>query len=43
MPHGRPQFVYVMKALAKTYPGGKQILKHIWLSFYPGATGVDAS
>src|ERR1700710_624410 len=31
------QFVYVMKGLSKTYPGGKQILKDIWLSFYPGA------
>jgi ATPase subunit of ABC transporter with duplicated ATPase domains len=32
-----PQFVYVMKGLSKTYPGGKQVLKDIWLSFYPGA------
>ena len=32
-----PQFVYVMKVLSKTYPGGRQILKDIWLSFYPGA------
>ena len=32
-----PQFVYVMKGLSKTYPGGKQVLKGIWLSFYPGA------
>lgn len=32
-----PQYVYVMKGLSKTYPGGKQILKDIWLSFYPGA------
>ena len=32
-----PQFVYVMKDLSKTYPGGKQVLKGIWLSFYPGA------
>src|SRR5271169_5910332 len=32
-----PQFVYVMKGLSKTYPGGKQMLKDIWLSFYPGA------
>ena len=30
-----PQFVYVMKRLSKTYPGGKQVLKDIWLSFYP--------
>ncbi len=32
-----PQFVYFMKDLSKTYPGGKQVLKDIWLSFYPGA------
>ncbi len=32
-----PQYVYVMKGLSKTYPGGRQILKDIWLSFYPGA------
>jgi ATP-binding cassette ChvD family protein len=31
------QYVYVMKGLSKTYPGGKQVLKDIWLSFYPGA------
>jgi ATP-binding cassette ChvD family protein len=31
------EFVYVMKGLSKTYPGGKQVLKDIWLSFYPGA------
>jgi len=31
------QYVYVMKNLAKTYPGGKQVLKDIYLSFYPGA------
>ena len=31
------QFVYVMKGLQKTYPGGKQVLKDIWLSFLPGA------
>src|SRR5882762_2950179 len=32
-----PQLVYVMKGLSKTYHGGKQVLKDIWLSFYPGA------
>jgi ATP-binding cassette protein, ChvD family len=32
-----PQFVYYMKGMSKTYPGGKQVLKDIWLSFYPGA------
>jgi energy-dependent translational throttle protein EttA len=26
----------VMKGLSKTYPGGRQVLKDIWLSFYPG-------
>lgn len=31
------QYIYVMKDLAKSYPGGKQILKGMWLSFYPGA------
>ena len=31
------QYVYVMKDLTKTYPGGKTVLKNIWLSFYPGA------
>ena len=31
------QYVYVMKKLGKTYPGGKQVLKDIWLSFYTGA------
>jgi len=42
-----PQFVYVMKGLSKTYPGGRQVLKDIWLSFYPGAkigiVGVNGS
>ena len=32
-----PQFVYHMSKLSKTYPGGKQVLKDISLSFYPGA------
>ena len=32
-----PQFVYHMSNLSKTYPGGKQVLKNINLSFYPGA------
>lgn len=31
------QYIYVMKDLSKTFPGGKQVLKNIWLSFYPGA------
>ncbi|MCL4768220.1 MAG: energy-dependent translational throttle protein EttA [Hyphomicrobiaceae bacterium] len=32
-----PQFVYHMHRLSKTYPGGKQVLKDISLSFLPGA------
>ena len=31
------QYIYVMKDLCKTYPGGKEVLKNIWLSFLPGA------
>ncbi len=31
------QYVYVMKRLAKVYPGGKKVLDDIWLSFMPGA------
>jgi len=31
------QYMFVMKGLNKTYPGGKQVLKDIWLSFFPGA------
>ena len=31
------QYVYVMKGLSKIYPGGKEVLKDIWLSFLPGA------
>ncbi|MCE2716167.1 MAG: energy-dependent translational throttle protein EttA [Alphaproteobacteria bacterium] len=26
-----------MKALSKIFPGGKQVLKDVWLSFFPGA------
>jgi len=32
-----PQYVYHMSNLSKTYPGGKQVLKNISLSFLPGA------
>jgi energy-dependent translational throttle protein EttA len=32
-----PQFIYVMKDLRKIVPPKKEILKGIWLSFYPGA------
>jgi sulfate-transporting ATPase len=31
------QYVYVMQGLGKTYPGGREVLKDIWLSFLPGA------
>jgi ATP-binding cassette ChvD family protein len=32
-----PQYVFTVHKLSKTYPGGKQVLKDISLSFYPGA------
>ncbi len=31
------QYVYVMDKLSKTYAGGKQVLKEVRLSFFPGA------
>src|SRR5438045_6691622 len=31
------QYIYVMKGLGKTYPGGREVLKDTWLSFLPGA------
>ncbi|MBM3557537.1 MAG: ATP-binding cassette domain-containing protein, partial [Alphaproteobacteria bacterium] len=31
------QYIYVMQRLNKVYPGGKQVLKDISLSFFPGA------
>jgi energy-dependent translational throttle protein EttA len=31
------QYIYVMKGLGKNYPGGREVLKDIWLSFLPGA------
>jgi len=31
------QYIYVMKGLGMTYPGGREVLKDIWLSFLPGA------
>src|SRR3979409_1236048 len=31
------QYIYVMKGLNKTYAGGREVLKDIWLSFMPGA------
>ncbi|HJN04660.1 MAG TPA: ATP-binding cassette domain-containing protein, partial [Alphaproteobacteria bacterium] len=32
-----PKFVYVMQGLSKTFPGGRQVLRDISLSFFPGA------
>ncbi|MGL5137421.1 MAG: energy-dependent translational throttle protein EttA [Beijerinckiaceae bacterium] len=41
------QFIYHMRGLNKTYPGGKQVLQNIHLSFYPdakiGVLGVNGS
>ena len=41
------QYIYVMKGMSKIYPGGKEILKDVWLSFLPGAKigvlGVNGS
>jgi sulfate-transporting ATPase len=41
------QYIYVMKGLNKTYPGGREVLKNIFLSFLPGAKigvlGVNGS
>lgn len=31
------QYIYVIKELSKGYPGGREVLKNIWLSFFPGA------
>src|SRR6187401_227393 len=32
-----PQYIFTMKDLRKVTPQGKEILKGIWLSFYPTA------
>jgi ATP-binding cassette ChvD family protein len=41
------QFIYHMQGLTKTFPGGKQVLSNIHLSFYPdakiGVLGVNGS
>jgi len=41
------QYVYVMKGLTKVLPGGRELFKDIWLSFFPGAKigiiGVNGS
>lgn len=31
------QYIYVMKDLRKAYPPNREVLKGIWLSFFPGA------
>ena len=31
------QYIYTMKNLSKIYPPNSQVLKNIWLSFFPGA------
>ncbi len=31
------QYIYGMKNLSPTYPGAREVLKNIWLSFFPGA------
>ncbi|HEV2844862.1 MAG TPA: ATP-binding cassette domain-containing protein, partial [Thermoanaerobaculia bacterium] len=31
------QYIYVMKGLRKIYPPNREVLRDIWLSFYPGA------
>src|SRR5512133_3275979 len=31
------QYIYVMKGLGKTYPGGREVINDIWLSFLLGA------
>ena len=41
------QYVYVMKNLSRTYPGGREVLKNVTLAFLPGAKigvlGVNGS
>jgi ATP-binding cassette ChvD family protein len=32
-----PQFIYTMKGLGKVHPPDHQVLRDIWLSFFPGA------
>lgn len=32
-----PQFIYTLQGVGKVVPPNRQILKDIWLSFYPGA------
>src|SRR6185295_7051233 len=35
--HMSEQYIYVMKDLRKIYPPNREVLKGIWLSFFPGA------
>ena len=46
-PRMAQQFVYHMKGLTKTWPGGKKVLENVHLSFYPtakiGVLGVNGS
>ena len=41
------QYSYVMKDLSKTFPGGKEVLKDVTLSFLPdakiGVLGVNGA
>src|SRR4026207_1601648 len=32
-----PQYIFTMQGVGKTVPPKREILKNIWLSFYPGA------
>ena len=32
-----PQYIFTMKDLRRIHPPNKEVLKGIWLSFYPGA------
>jgi sulfate-transporting ATPase len=42
-----PQFIYTMQDVRKVHPPNKEVLKGLWLSFYPGAKigvlGVNGS
>ena len=47
VPMAAVQYVYTLQKLSKTYPGGKQVIRDISLSFLPGAkigvVGVNGS
>ena len=32
-----PQFIFTMQDVRKVHPPNKEVLKGLWLSFYPGA------